>query len=223
MKLNIEIKLLSPLHLGAGSGDVTIDADIIHDDVGLPVFPARRLRGLLYESALEVVEMGELSGHEIVSRQTLAELFNRDGSGAVTLRIHDLTPTGGATMHDYLQYLIERYDSLQADDVLEELTSVRYQTAIDRETGTAADGSLRNIRVLDSDMIVGFSGEIELAGEERHLAALAIAAQNLHYAGGKRNRGLGHIACTIDGQKKIVREALKRAKNTALKSAKEVG
>lgn len=213
MKLHIDIEMLSPLHLGAGTGDVTIDADIIHDDVGLPVFPARRLRGLLYESALEVVEMGELAGREIIARRTLAELFNRDGRGAVTLRIHDLALEGGAAMHDYLQQLLARYQSLTATDILEELTSIRYQTKIDDATGTAADGSLRNLRVLD--YLGRFTGELELVGDERHLEALALAAQNLHYAGAKRSRGLGRIACHLEGQAELVRAALERAAGSA--------
>ena len=54
------IKALSPLHLGSGQADVNVDAEVIHDDAGLPYFPAKRFKGLLYESALEVAEMSEL-------------------------------------------------------------------------------------------------------------------------------------------------------------------
>ena len=43
--------------MGSGQADVNIDYDIIHDELGFPYFPARRFKGLLYESALEVTEM----------------------------------------------------------------------------------------------------------------------------------------------------------------------
>ena len=53
---------MSPIHLGSGAADVNLDADIIHDEFGLPYFPAKRFKGLLYESAVELEEMFELAG-----------------------------------------------------------------------------------------------------------------------------------------------------------------
>lgn len=209
MTIEIKIEMLSPLHLGSGAGSVTVDSDIIHDDVGMPLFPAKRLKGLLYESAIEVAEMAELSGREFVSRATVEELFHH-GASAVEFICHDLTACDTAT-HDYLKYVLAAYPGITASDVFAEHTSIRYATRIDRETGTAADTSLRNIRVLDRRMT--FSGSIELVGAEpRHVEALALAAQNLHYVGGKRNRGLGQVRCTITGQNELVERALGEGK-----------
>ena len=56
------IEAVSPIHLGSGAADVNLDADIIHDEFGLPYFPAKRFKGLLYESAVELEEMFELAG-----------------------------------------------------------------------------------------------------------------------------------------------------------------
>ena len=57
----LTIKLLSPTMLMSGQGDVNTDSTIIHDRYGIPYIPAKRVRGVLYESALEVAEMMELS------------------------------------------------------------------------------------------------------------------------------------------------------------------
>ena len=54
MKIEITVTVVSPLHLGAGTADINVDADIVHDEYGLPYFPGRRFKGLLYESAVEV-------------------------------------------------------------------------------------------------------------------------------------------------------------------------
>ena len=48
--IRIHIRTFSPLHLGTGYADIHVDADVVQDDVGLPYFPAKRLKGLLYES-----------------------------------------------------------------------------------------------------------------------------------------------------------------------------
>ena len=50
----LTIKLLSPTMLMSGQGDVNTDSTIIHDRYGIPYIPAKRVRGVLYESALEV-------------------------------------------------------------------------------------------------------------------------------------------------------------------------
>ena len=45
----------------SGQGDVNTDSTVVHDCYGIPFIPAKRVRGVLYESALEVAEMMELS------------------------------------------------------------------------------------------------------------------------------------------------------------------
>ena len=58
-KYTVEIELLSPLHLGSGHQDVIVDAEVIRDRWGMPCFPGKRLKGLLYESALEMAEISQ--------------------------------------------------------------------------------------------------------------------------------------------------------------------
>ena len=60
-KFDVTIKVESSIHLGSGQADINIDSEIVHDAYGLPYFPAKRFKGLLYESAVEIYEMFELA------------------------------------------------------------------------------------------------------------------------------------------------------------------
>ena len=59
MEIEVKIEVLSPIHLSSGQANVNVDAEVMHEANGLPYFPAKRFKGLLYESALEVTEMFE--------------------------------------------------------------------------------------------------------------------------------------------------------------------
>ena len=95
--------------------------------------------------------------------------------------------------------------------MLEEYTSIRYQTSIDKATHTALDHSLHNIRVVEAGCC--FKGSIQVVnGDEQDRAILALACRNLRYAGGKRNRGLGRIECCFDKMDEVIRCAVKQVR-----------
>lgn len=194
-RFEINVKAESPIHLSSGQADVNVDAEVVHDKYGLPYFPAKRLKGLLYESAVEVKEMAEAAKMDFINQKTIDELFQHTLND-VQLIAEDLYLPDYEKLKTDLDYLEARYPGyVRKEDVLQEFTSIRYQTSIDKDTGTAAEGTLRNIRVVDED--VKFTGiwEIRNAGIE-HMQAFALAMQNLTWAGGKRNRGFGKICCS---------------------------
>lgn len=210
-EFTLEITAESPLHLGSGRADVNVDAEVVHDRTGLPYFPGKRLKGLIYESALEVLEMSELAGLALFTEEDLAELFQHDIQSGTQLTIPNLhlAPQGASRqMEEDWLYLQERYPGfVSAQDVLSLYTSLRYQTMIDRETGTAAETSLRNIRVVDEGLV--FCGTVRLKGGTRKkLTILALALRNLSHAGMKRNRGFGRISCTMLQNGKDIRSVL---------------
>lgn len=198
--IEIKIDVRSPIHLGSGQEDVNLDAEVVHDTCGLPYFPAKRFKGLLYESALEVSEMSALSSCDLISEQTLKEMFRHDDTESIVqLIISDfyLKPEKEYTkLRGELELLQKAYpELLRSSDVLDAYTSVRYQTAL--ENGVAQKGTLHNMRVVDSDG-VAFYGTVQLVnGEDRHLRAFALALRNLSCAGMKRNRGFGRIQCSM--------------------------
>lgn len=210
---HVKIRTISPLCLGSGQADVNVDADIVHDIYGIPYFPGRRLRGLLYESAVEVTEMADLCGVSFVTRQTVDELFHHVDSANVRLVVPDFYITNYKNVvHDW-QLLQSQYaDVIQPDMVLDYYTSLRFQTAIDEETGIAKEHSLRNIRVMNSGIV--FEGTVQVIdGNEEHQQALALAFQNLRRAGMNRNRGFGQIKCEMEEQKQLVNKALGKGGN----------
>ena len=196
VSIELKIKSLTPIQLSSGEADVIVDSDVAHDKCGMPVFSGRRFKGLLRESALEVVCMAGMEKYgELVEK-----LFDRDCSKlcpeALNISDFHLVPV------DEYAELCQTLDSLQQDyrgfispnDVLEEFTSIRYQTKM--QEGLVEKGSFRNIRVVDNN--IEFYGVIEAEKlENDELELLALAVRNLHMAGMKRNRGFGRINCSM--------------------------
>ena len=154
-------------------------------------------------------KMKNIENGVAVTVKTIDELFGHISS-PVQLIVEDLHLAGYEAIKEDLEYLEQRYpEYIRKEDVLQEFTSLRYQTAINRETGTAKDGSLRNIRVVDAGTEFDGVWELRNAGQE-HLEALALAMQNLSLAGGKRNRGCGEIICVMSEQKELVEQAIRK-------------
>ena len=187
--LQVAVKLLSPLQLGI------LDSEAVHDRYGLPYFPGKRFKGLLYESA---IEMAEISNGSWFTKEEVDALFGHGNTDEVVMRIDNLTLNNYEKMQTQWKYLQESFPGLFDKDALwESYTSVRYQTAIDKN-GIADEGSLHNLRVVDVDANLKFTGSICLLQDvPKAQEILKKALMNLRYAGAKRNRGCGHIRCRL--------------------------
>lgn len=195
--IDVTIKILSPIHLSSGQADVNVDAEIVHDALGLPYFPAKRFKGLLCESAIEIFEMFDLSGLSTENLSPPEKIFHRRSTSEVQL----IVPNFFICPPDEYQKLCAEWKYLQwkypeiftARELLNSFTSLRYQTRL--ENGVAAKRSLHNLRVLDAG--TEFFGRITLLNaDEKVLNLLALAIKNISAAGSKRNRGFGRIECT---------------------------
>lgn len=211
--IKVKIQLKSPLQLSSGAADVNVDTDVILDEWGLPFIPAKRFRGVLYESALEIVELKECLNETdgALSRKVLEEVFNRGNEESeVRTSFEDFRIKGYQKIVKELEALSHMYgDIVGYNQIRNAFTSVRYQTAIDEKKGIAKDGSLRNMRVVDNTSFE-FEGSIHIEqGAEKHKQLLAVALKNLTAIGFKRNRGFGRIACSMANQDKLVKDALK--------------
>ncbi|WP_269849656.1 RAMP superfamily CRISPR-associated protein [Methanosarcina horonobensis] len=77
---NLNIGLLSDTLIGSGEGwGATIDSDIVFDKYGLPYIPAKRIKGCLRESAVEVLEIFEKASIGFVSQKEIDSLFGEIG------------------------------------------------------------------------------------------------------------------------------------------------
>ena len=215
--MKVEIIAKSPLHLGSGKADVILDAEVVHDKCGMPYFPAKRLKGLLYESA---IEMAEISQEKWFTIAEINELFGHNSKAETGVVIDNFYLENYAEMYSDWQYLQEKYTALFTREiVLNSYTSVRYQTSIDKITGTTVEGSLHNMRVVDED--VKFIGEIKLLQPTAvNYKIISYALKNLRFAGAKRNRGCGKITCTILDKNEKLERAITKDTNKVNKHLK---
>ena len=201
-EFKVTIEVLSPIHLGSGQADVTVDSEIIHDALGFPYFPAKRFKGLLHESAVEIYEMFELAGMDTKKISKPEKIFHResDEKGNVS-KTQLIVPNFFIKPLEEYQKFCAEWQLLQStyqkifkpSDIRDAYTSLRYQTQL--ENGIAAKGSLRNLRVLNAG--VKFFGAVTLIeGTNCDKNLLALAIRNLTSAGMKRNRGFGRIKCS---------------------------
>jgi CRISPR-associated protein Csx10 len=220
------LELLSDTLIGSGEGGgATIDTDVVFDDFGLPYIPARRLKGCLRESALEVVEMFEQSGIDFASRDDLDTLFGKTGqSESRALSFSNCYLDDYSLNKQWIEWLIAEYPNIFSKDaVLDTFTSIRQQTSINKNEdldlsarkGIAEKASLRTSRVLDKG--IKFSGSIESSFEleNRLFDFLFFATRNLRYMGTNRNRGFGAVRCALTDESKCLCD--KSLKNLEIK------
>lgn len=202
--VKIEFKTPSLLGTGEGWGSV-VDSDIIFDDLGLPYFPGRRLKGMLRESAEEVLSFLELSGTTgYCDANFVREAFGESGSqwGGLlnfdNLYLPDYEAIRQWCAWAYTNSTLSKYFMLER--VREAMTEIRGQTAIDGE-GVAADRSLRHLRLLKAGTC--FNGDITLnqglndSIHQKITHLLALACLNFRRAGTRRNRGFGEVKCGL--------------------------
>ena len=179
----LKIKLMSPLCAATGEHyAAAIDLDTALTDCGVPYIPSKRLKGILREEA----EM-------ILSPDRVNEIFGETGKDKCCgFRISDATVDG-----------IEIYtlpDNVNSEQIADLFCSVRAETAIDKETGTAKDKSLRFTRVVDrispitNDNLV-FNAHITFQeSDEDDIKKIVKCLRNIGY---KRNRGFGSVLCEL--------------------------
>ena len=200
MRIDVKIEVLSPIHLSSGQANVNVDAEVMHEANGLPYLPAKRFKGLLYESALEVTEMFERCGSDVNYSELLEKLFHHKSDNENIQLIVSNFYLKPAKEYEIMSRAFSQLEKqfpelLTPTDVLNQFTSIRYQTKL--QDGVAANTSLHNMSVVNAGIFI--YGTMELVGEdlESCLELLAMAARNLTMAGMKRNRGFGRIRCTI--------------------------
>ena len=203
--INFTIKLLSDTLPGSGmSGSAVIDSDVTADNYGIPFIPAKRIKGLLRESLMEVFEM---IGGEI-DKEKINELFGEIGNAeSKSLFISDAKMKNSNNLHEWLDWVKSSDDwkgYFQSSVVKDVYSIIRRQTKL--KDGLAEKHSLRTLRVLIKGL--EFEGSIskeQFNHKEKEMVELAVS--NMRYLGISRNRGFGKIEAKV--------------KNTNLKQAFE--
>jgi hypothetical protein len=194
--LQLRFTLMSDATFGRGDGVAgLIDEEIEHDTItGLPYLRGRTLKGLLVEECANILYALDRQGNPAYGdlSQTARDLFGNPGS---TLSDDGLLHVGHAQLPHRLREAIAadvQAERLSANDVLESLTAIRRQTAINND-GAPERESLRAMRVLVRDLTLyaDLTSEETLGPQER--ALLAACALSLRRAGIGRNRGRGRL------------------------------
>jgi CRISPR-associated protein Csx10 len=204
----LKLKLLSPCLIGSGEGfGAVIDSDIVFDEFGIPYIPAKRIKGCLRDSAIEVCEMFEQADIKMFVLEEedsenkfkiVSHIFGKPGDEKpAPVYFSNLTIERYEEIVQWIRYLMKKYPNIiTRESIINQYTELRQQTAIDEETGTAKEHSLRTIRVAKKG--ISFIGEIDIeVVNDDMIKLLYFACENLRYIGTKRNRGFGKVKCEL--------------------------
>jgi len=207
----VKIQLVSDATFGRGDGIAgLVDNEVEHDRHGFPFLRGRTLKGLLSEACDNVIAvLGQPTTWRAARQRVFGIGGSSDASGA-------LWNFGDARLPDMLRQAVAvqlRADppELSPQEVLDSLTTIRRQTAIDASTGTPSHGSLRASRVILRDLV--FLSRLHTSSQyQQDRQLLAAGCLALRHVGLGRNRGRGQVACWLqDAQEQDLTEQAFRA------------
>lgn len=222
MRLQIYLRLKSDATFGRGDGVAgLVDEEIEHDaSTGLPFIRGRTMKGLLAEECANILFALRKQNSSTYSQFERAAkfLFGQPGS---TLEDYAMMHVGPALLPEELRRAVEidiKCNRLTPADVLESLTAIRRQTAVDEKTGAPEENSLRSMRVMLRDVPFIARLDFDRAPDDTAKALLAACVLSLRRAGIGRNRGRGRLmARLLDEQgNDITDECLERFKQLVL-------
>ena len=197
----LTITLLSDLCVGTGNaapGFVDMETAL---EYGIPVIPAKRIKGCLREVAAELSDSGAVEGTSVDG------LFGRPGEqrgGALNVQDGHLYQYYLPDMQcetikpeeypAFIQELKDKESQLTPGETAEMLSSLRTQTAIEPDSGSAKAKSLRTMRVVNRGL--AFRAKIEW--DSRWDDLLQLCVKGLRNMGTGVTRGYGEICCRLD-------------------------
>ena len=222
MQLWLKLWLLSDATLGRGDGVAgVVDAEVQHDELGLPYLSGKTLKGLLGAECAEILFALQLSQPDKAGIWSAAadRLFGEPGSQyeAGTLHVSDARLPRGlraalaadfarieAELREqykdepdaYRQQWERRLGRFQREN-LEALTALRRQTALDAATGAPRENTLRTMRVVvrETPLEAEIIARETLSDAEQQLLAACVRA--FRRAGTGRNRGRGRLRAEL--------------------------
>jgi hypothetical protein len=162
-----------------------LDIEVEHDALGCPMVGGRTLKGLLVEewTLLEPVLGGGCAAHA-------RWLFGESGTVDACMRVGDACLPAGMRAKI-------RQANLPPATVLDRLTTVRRQTALEGTTGAPQEGSLRVARAVRRGLILLAPLHFTATPAAGALAVLAACTLAVRRGGSVRNRGRGRIALRL--------------------------
>ena len=196
----LQITFHSPLTSAAGEGRVgVVDRDVAFDDLGLPVLPGKRLKGLWREAYRDVADAWMSCGQSPMPADWIfGAPGQKPGDGDACLQVGNAELQEASDLKLWLTYMQHpKIQKLHPDDVVQHFATVRTQTAIDRRTGAALEDTLRLTRTLRTGLVFHAPLRFFEPPDATLLNALALGAAALKYMGTARTRGLGKVCCRL--------------------------
>lgn len=197
----VKIEILSETIFGSGqSVPGTIDLELVFDEIGLPYMKGKTFKGNLRR---EAERLAEILGEEY--KTYVKDLFGVENDGLENwkrLKFSDCEIS--KDIKTKLKDKISR-EEIKVDEIKYSLTDIRTYTSID-ETGSAEEGSLRNMRVIKKGLEyeVNIFSKRELKDGEKGLLAGSISM--LRNMGTMKTRGKGEINCKLYKDNKDITE-----------------
>ena len=193
----LEIKLLSDTTFGRGDGVAgLIDQEVEHDAMGCPFLRGRTLKGLITEECENLI--ATFPNSQKNRWQNVADnLFGTLGSTLDTLAaIHFGDARLPEDLRAALAYQVDQ-KAITTSEILNSLTNIRRQTSIDPISGAPDKGSLRTARVVIRDLVFRADLTFNQDPTDDMLSLLVLGTVALRRLGSCRNRGRGHVLCTL--------------------------
>lgn len=187
----LKLTLLSEATFGRGDGVAgLVDAEIEHDERGLPYLHGRGVKGLFTAQCADILSALEQSPAHSSMKKMATRLF---GDGGSDLESNGALSFGHARLPQGLREAVNavKPEQLSCTDVIEALTTIRRQTRIDENKGAAKEDSLRASRVLirGLEFHAPITVDRELNATEQALLGACVKA--IRRVGSQRARGLG--------------------------------
>ncbi len=196
VKKNIEIEILTGLHIGAGNDSIQIggvDSSVIKDPVtSLPYIPGSSLKG-------KIRCLLETEGNYNPLHDTINEYFGAT-SDYIKIKKEDKNYSQKPTKLIFRDLFLSDEDKTKflTGDIN---TEFKTEIVIDRRKGTAKDGGLRTIERVPPS--VKFVGEILIRYDDGELENIlkvleeGVKLLNNDYLGGSGSRGYGAVKVTL--------------------------
>ena len=198
LDLDLKLQLLSDTTLGRGDGVAgLVDIEVQHDEYGCPYLQGRTLRGLLVEECANILHALELQNKAVEWTPSAHKLFGNPGSTHEDMAFLKI---GDAGLPTDLQHAIRSEvlkGTITPQEVLESLTSIDQQTAMNPMAGAPKDGSLRSLRVILRNTIM--ISRLTFLGkpEANDLGLVSACVMALRRMGTSRNRGRGEVLAQL--------------------------
>lgn len=179
--LKIKVHFFSPWHCGSGlSAGADVDSLVIKDIYGLPFIPGKTIKGLIREAVEDYVSLKRID-------IDLIEAFGKEVS------TDDFAPSGKLFFTN-AELSLKESQSIISNHVEEYLYNNKVATAIDKNSGSTQEHSLRTIETtVPCDLYATI-----LHVDEPLAEIIEPAIGFIKRMGTGRNRGLGRCKFTIE-------------------------